>query len=426
MKSFKEGMEAGARPFEEKFEQQAVQLENLGKDMRDGINSLGNIQDELIDISEEQEEKIESIDKKVQLGLDEREELNMLSEREKEILGGMILKLSQERNFNDSQKEFVSNVLRSLGLSNPQIIELDVIENIENIKVQKVIFRVLSELLFLGENSFESAKKLSEWFAINKRSRETIFDEIMRMSNAVGSLGLIKKYCVTAGEVKKRKKYPKLEINMKINEYKNYEVLFEAEVNMDDYWDMETYRTERECRNAIESLVHKYYNEQQRYVSPDGDRFVGKGIIKHYYGELEYIVNKIVDFVKVHNIKVDVRFLEDLMSTLEEELLNEMKEELYSGKVGYSVTHWNDYSDMILIEAVDDFVETIFGGFKEVKRYQESINGEINVYNVVEKMGEEINRIAEMLQWTVYSFVVAKCPRIEEFVRQINIKTGNE
>ena len=176
---FKEGMEAGARPFEEKFEQQAEQLKNLGRDMRDGISSLGYIQDELIDISEDHEDRIDSIDKKVQFGLDEREGLGVLSENEKEILGGLILKLSQEYSFNADQKEFVSNVLRNLGLSHPQIVELDIIENVERIKIQKIIFRVLSELLFLEKDSFENAIELSEWFALNKKIKEIFLTRLL-------------------------------------------------------------------------------------------------------------------------------------------------------------------------------------------------------------------------------------------------------
>ena len=425
---FKEGMEAGARPFEEKFEQQAAQLENLERDMRDGISSLGNIQDELIDISEEHEDRIESIDKKVQLGLDERDGLGVLSESEKEILGGMILKLSQDYSFNIDQKEFVSNVLRSLGLSHPQIVEINIIENVESIKIQKIIFRVLSELLFLEKNSFENAIELSEWFALNRKSKDSIFNEISMMSNAIGHSGIIKKYCVTETEMKKRKKYPKLEVNTKISKFDPMTISFVTNLNMSNDFDVETetYKTESACRNAIGDVIYKYYKEQQRYISFDGDKFVGKEIINHYYNELKFIVDRIVDFVKVQNIKIDVKFLEDLMSTLEEEILAEIKKELSSGNIVYSVTDWSDYVDMIQVEIVDDFVETIFGGFKEVKRYQESLDSQINIVTVADKMGEEVCRIVDVLQGLTYAFISKYVYRIDDLIQQINIKTGNE
>lgn len=383
---FKEGMEAGARPFEEKFEQQAEQLKNLGRDMRDGISSLGYIQDELIDISEDHEDRIDSIDKKVQFGLDEREGLGVLSENEKEILGGLILKLSQEYSFNADQKEFVSNVLRNLGLSHPQIVELDIIENVESIKIQKIIFRVLSELLFLEKDSFENAIELSEWFALNKKNKGNIFNEITMMSKAMGHLGIIRKYCVTETEIKRRKKYPKLEVNTEISEFDPLRISFVLCLDMGNDFDVETetYKTESECRNAIGNVIYKYYREQQQFIAFDGDKFVGKEIADHYYKELRTIVDKIVDYVKVHNVKIDVRFLEDLMSTLKEEILTEIRKEMSSGNIVYSVTDWNDYTDMVVVEMVDDFVETFFGGFKEVKRYQVSLDSKINIATVAE------------------------------------------
>lgn len=358
---------------------------------------------------------------------DKNEDLENLSENERNILGRMILRISQDYLFNEVQNEMASKVFCALSLSELRPAELDIIENVDNVTSQKIIFRVLSELLFLNNKSLEEALELSEWFSLNKKSVEKILREVVSAYSMIGAKGIIEKYCEPVPIKYKQKKYPKLEINTNISEYYVDSIMFAGELDMADDYDVEfdTFETEAECKRAIGEIIHKYYTQQQRYVSLKGDRFLGKEIAKYYFTEVESIVDKIIDFINVHNIEVNTDSIQKLTGQIEEDILQEIENEMNLNSLLYSVTDWKDYADNIIVDEVDDILMNRFEEIVDVIRYQESNSG-TDLLEIAQNMESEINRIFELLKKMTHEFVIGKyINRINYFVQQINVKTGN-
>lgn len=346
---------------------------------------------------------------------DEQETLCNLSENEREILGRMVLRLSKDYSFNEVQKEMVSKVLSSFHLSDIRAGELGIIESIDNITAQKTIFRVLSELLFLNNRSLEEALELSELFSINKKNIETILKDIVCMYSKLGDRGIIERYCQPIPIKGKQNNCPKLEVDSSIYEYYVDSIMFAGELDMGDDFDAEfdTYETEAEYKRTMGEIIHKYYKQQQRYVSPQGDRFVGKELSRYYYMEVKAILDKIIDFVNVHNIEVDIAFLKKLIDEMEDDILQEIKREMKSSDLLYSVTDWKDYVDMLAVDEVDDILIKRFGEIVDVIRYQESNTG-TDLFEIVQNMEAEINRIFDWLKKVTHDFV------IEKYMNRIN------
>lgn len=347
------------------------------------------------------------------------EDLERLSEKERKILGRMILGVLRDYSSNEVQNEMVSKVFTALNLSELQPAELNIIENVDNIMSQKVIFRVLSELLFLNNKSLEKALELSEWFSLNKKSVERILKDIVSICSMAGVQGIMEKYSKPIPIKDRQIKHPKLEINTCVSEYYVDSVMFAGELDMSDDFDAEfdTYETEAKCKKAIEKIIHKYYEQQQRYVSPKGDRFLGREIAKYYLTEIESIVDRIIDFVNVHSIEVSMDSIRNLTGQVEKDVLREIKNEMTSSDLLYSVTDWKDYADTIIVDEVDDILIGRLEEIIEVTRYEKSNSG-ADLLEIVQNMEDEINRIFALLKKMAHEFVIEKyMNRINYFVQ---------
>ena len=98
----------------------------------------------------------------------------------------------------EKQRQYLLNIQRYLNIRTPQIqIEVSSIENIENLKTQKMLYRIVTEYLFLAQENFEYAenfKYIFDYFSINKQSKNSIRGNIENIYKAVGADGLIEFY----------------------------------------------------------------------------------------------------------------------------------------------------------------------------------------------------------------------------------------
>lgn len=191
-KKYEEGMEAGAAPFEKIFEDQSKQtaegLDNIKSSMEEIRSGVEFVMD---DLGEQEKKRIYSLDTNcniLTLDLDE-----------KEFAIALLYTLSQLMDeTSEKQKEYHLNIQRYLNIKNPQVqIELSSIENIENIKTQKILYRIVSEYLFLAHENFEYEEKIKDifdYFSINKNSINSIRENIEKIYKALGADGIIEYY----------------------------------------------------------------------------------------------------------------------------------------------------------------------------------------------------------------------------------------
>ena len=191
-KKYKEGMKAGAAPFEKIFEDQSKQT----KESMDAINANVDSIHELVDVVFDD---LVAQEKKRVYNLDTDYDILTLDQDEREFAIAMLYTLSQLMDeTTEKQKQYLLNIQRYLNIRTPQVqIDVSSIENIENLKTQRMLYRIVTEYLFLAQENFEYVENFDyifDYFSINKQSKNSIRGNIENIYKAVGADGLIEFY----------------------------------------------------------------------------------------------------------------------------------------------------------------------------------------------------------------------------------------
>lgn len=198
-KDFNKGMEAGAKPFEEKFKMQEEAIERVEKNLNERLDNFDTINDFIIDDLASKTEDLTSIKKKELYDLNTLVSIDDLDDWQKEFLMAMIYTVANRLEYTtELQKKFIRSVKNYLGIVSLQTeVDLSCIENIERIGSQKVILQVLMEFLFLekGNHSYlEKYEDIISYFNVNKRGIEDIQEKINNIYVATGLEGIAEKY----------------------------------------------------------------------------------------------------------------------------------------------------------------------------------------------------------------------------------------
>ena len=191
-KKYKEGMKAGAAPFEKILEDQSKQTKESMDAINANVDSIHEVVDVVFDDLVAQE-------KKRVYNLDTDYDILTLDQDEREFAIAMLYTLSQLMDeTTEKQKHYLLNIQRYLNIRNPQVqIEVSSIENIENLKTQRMLYRIVTEYLFLAQENFEYVENFDyifDYFSINKQSKNSIRGNIENIYKAVGADGLIEFY----------------------------------------------------------------------------------------------------------------------------------------------------------------------------------------------------------------------------------------
>ena len=227
-KKYKEGMKAGAAPFEKIFEDQSKQTKESTDAINANVDSIHSVVDVVLDDLVAQE-------KKRVYNLDTDYDILTLNQDEREFAIAMLYTLSQLMDeTTEKQKQYLLNIQRYLNIRNPQVqIDVSSIENIENLKTQKMLYRIVTEYLFLAQENFEYADNLKyifDYFSINKQSKNSIRGNIENIYKAVGADGLIEFYGYLSAEVKIDDKEPIAENTVDLKENDPAERFEEIEI----------------------------------------------------------------------------------------------------------------------------------------------------------------------------------------------------
>ena len=185
-KKYKEGMKAGAAPFEKIFEDQSKQTKESMDAINANVDSIHSVVDVVLDDLVTQE-------KQRVYNLDTDYDILTLDQDEREFAIAMLYTLSQLMDeTTEKQKQYLLNIQRYLNIRTPQVqIDVSSIENIENLKTQKMLYRIVTEYLFLAQENFDY---IFDYFSINKQSKNSIRGNIENIYKAVGADGLIEFY----------------------------------------------------------------------------------------------------------------------------------------------------------------------------------------------------------------------------------------
>ncbi|MCM3031502.1 hypothetical protein [Niallia sp. MER 6] len=191
-KDFYKGMEAAAKPFEEKFQKQSQAFEELAQSINNKLDDFSFTNDRIID-------ELNAMEKKRLYDLNTLIDIANLGDDEKELLMAILYTLVDMTEYvTEYQQAFLRSVKNHLQVIGRQSsIDLSVIENIENLNDQKAILQTVMEFLFLENAShgyMDEYSDVMEYFSVNKKGIREIQDCIDKIYKATGLEGIAENY----------------------------------------------------------------------------------------------------------------------------------------------------------------------------------------------------------------------------------------
>lgn len=423
MENFKEGMIAGAAPFADKFHEHADNLKNLNKNFQHNINCIDDLLDDVINVTEEQDERLKHIENT------EKEQLKELSKDEQNILVGILIYVTEKYLPNDDQVRFLENVKDLLLIKECKKLEFETLEKVENIRTQRIIFKIVNEIMFLKKETTEFENDFYEecdYFSINKRAKEAILTQIENSFQLLGKEKFINKYVnsVEVDENKKKKIYPKLEVNTSIKQYKDEILSFELDFEYDtDVYD-KVFRKESECREAYMMMLWKPLSKRNAYIDLSSDKFIGIKIADYYGSTIVRELESVLDYINIHKVRMDITEFLELRDGCQEYIKEYTKEKIANIDYNFELHNINYFAERLTIEEDVTWIETLFGDFKEVTCYDEGSG--YSCIDAVEEMTQELNQLINYIIIDIHYMVLDKyISRINNCVEQINNLLGN-
>lgn len=424
--SYVQGMAAGSAPYEAKFEEHAQKLNIVQKNIQHGMNCIDEAMDEIIDAYEEHDERISNIENA------DYTSIANLNAEEKKIFAELLKMIACKFQLKMYQIEFMASIFKVLGIDydETQECEIEKINKITNTNAQKVIYKVLCELMFLENETTEytvAFEGICEYFDVGKIAKNAILGQIETTFMTLGKEKFRTKYSRVEEVKPKKKNYPKLEVDT--TKFKFYEKeVFTYQLDEFDKEDLfeRFFRNESSCRNAYAEQLREPLNLRDSYIREGSGNFIGTGITDCYALQIESYINEIYDYVNIHKVRMDISDLLELRDNCRKDIFDYTKKVIKEVEPSYRMKSFDYYKDMLDIEEYEDYVDTFFGGMKKVTRYILSYEGERDTFWAMERMAEEITLYISAVTHEVSMMVLKKYnARIRDCVNQINQMLGN-
>ena len=275
-KDFKEGMVAGAKPFGDKLDQLAKVSENAVSDIKEGLDGVTQVVNIVLDDLSAQE-------KKRIYDLDEATDISALEYDEKEFLVALLAELANSiPEVTDLQKRYIMSICSTVGIAAPQTsLNLMCIENIENMRTQKILLRHVIEFFFIGTQNYDFLDYYENaifcYFGVNQRGVSEIINTVDRIYNSMGIEGVANRYTFAAGyqDMVKEETDTSEEMENYFNEHTAYTGDLE-EVNLTDILHI----------NNDESIIYKHKRVSiNSIVTIDGTLEFDNCVVDFYYDD---------------------------------------------------------------------------------------------------------------------------------------------
>jgi hypothetical protein len=274
-KKFQKGMEAGAKPFEAKFQQYKEAFERVQGNMMVEQNKIMSVAESLLD-------NVEATQRERLYGLNTQTDIKTLKSECKEILIATLYTLSSKSS-NEFQQSYLRSVQKYLEIKNPQtFIEFSAIENIDSQNAQKAIFQSCVEYLLLSNidsTLFEKYwEQLFNHFVIKDNDMETIWENVLKIYTATGPLGLAEKYgFVTEAETTQESEssFSEEMLDSKMKYSNLYEAYKEGKLPFDQGYIVSSFFSETSFYSIYE--VVSYAGLREIFLTAEGLQFVTGG-----------------------------------------------------------------------------------------------------------------------------------------------------
>ena len=200
-KDFNKGMEAGARPFEDKFRRMGKEFQEFAGKVEEDVSRIRETNEAILD-------EMDVMQKKQFYRDNTAVDIAILEKGDRETLLALLHTLAEtEETVNDHQQRFIRSVKRSLEKDNDRRPEnwavlkdedWSVIETLDGIEETKAIAQAVMEFLFLGYRShdayFEEYEDMFDCFCLNRKGFGEIMAHIDNIFRATGLEGIAENY----------------------------------------------------------------------------------------------------------------------------------------------------------------------------------------------------------------------------------------
>lgn len=418
---YQKGMKDASKIYESKFEEIIKENNSAVDGIQKDIGSILDTQDDIMDAVEEHDEKIDMLTNFYNSIAEDKENLLKMGTDNHKSLLGLMKKLSNDIGFNQDQTKFYNVIQNYLEIEEVEEVSFEILEQVEELKVQRSMFRIICEVMFLGEenNTFVNDEKCAEYlsyFYINNKNKQVVFNETEQLYTVLGKEALINKYSISSGGryEKKQKVYPKLEIDTAFRVAIDYPYIEMEDSDTFLFDDDYVCRSESKCQSRVNQIVKKYYNRANGYLDCNSDNFIGNRIAKGYAKQIREIVTQINNYISVNKIRIQIEELQRINSNCERDIFKICCDEMNNNSWAYKLLDVSNYIDMVEIEEDEDFVETLFGGFKEVRSYDADCG------DAVGKIDEDLNELLERFEDAIESTVkIEYLRRIDNVCKEI-------
>lgn len=207
-KDFNKGMEAGARPFEEKYREMGRQFQEVSDKIEDNLDRIKEMDGAILD-------EMDSIQKKQFYTNNTAMDIDILERGDRETLLSCLFTLVEaEKQLTDLQQLFIRSVKKYLEKDDDRkpvkwsVLkqgDWSIVETISGIEETKAIVQALMEFLFLGYKNhkeyLQKYKVLFECFNLNKKAFEEIKIYIDNLYRATGLEGIAENYGYVPEEI---------------------------------------------------------------------------------------------------------------------------------------------------------------------------------------------------------------------------------
>lgn len=392
-----QAMEAGAKPFEEIFAKQGKELHDIREEIYQGFRDVENVQDELIDIVEEHDNRLNNMNLINTTVFEDKEKMLKLDEESKHFLVQFLNTLVEKKGC-DGQEIYVNSIKNYLEIEDTTKVPVEALEYVTDIVTQRLVLRVFLEYVYLETKSLDDLGRyegILDLFAVSPKNVISIKNSVLENVQVIGEQGIVNKYSISSGfTVKKEKKtYPKLEIDFELSEYYEY---CDIDVDIDDMnigYDIDNgralFRSEQKCKDKTREIVSKYYRQAKENFDYYNDRFIGKRLAKEFGHEVRETVYTIKNYIDVNKMRIHTDNLDDLIKNVDEEICKLTQDLLRDESSLYSLDSLSKYVEKVDIEEETDYVFGLFGSMKEVECYIS------NPYDGIQAIIEDTNKLLE-------------------------------
>ena len=183
------------------------------------------------------------------------------------------------------------------------------------------------------------------------------------------------------------------------------------------------FRKESACREAYGGTLYKYIEIRDSYIRNGSSNYVGYKLVDFYKDIIESDTNKIIDYININKFNMDMQDVLDIKDNYKKNIIETFDEQIRNVDACFRLKSIYEYIDRLSIEETTDYIDTLFGGEREVTVYEEGYGYDCN--EAVSDMEEELIALINYVSIDIYKLVKSYMDRLSYIVNLINANLQN-